>query len=569
MSLQVTTATRSESIQSLINKHQPLLEKAIEAVHSRGFYAAYPESPSPKVYGEGVLEKGSADFQNQLGKNFAGLLQQTDSWLKAKERSPYTMQDLDIAYPVCNALETYVKQSQSALKQWRNTDYEVRAALLVESLEGVKGRFFELANATMHTTGQSFVMSFQASGPHANDRALETIALGLYELRRFPTQTVWEKPMGKFNIKLEKHYRAVPKGVALCIGCSTFPTWNTLPGLYANLITGNSVIVKPHPTAIYPIAIVVAELQKTFAAYGLDPNIVQLACDTPEKPITKQLCENKDVKLIDFTGSSVFGDYVESLSGKTTFTEKAGINSVILDSCSDLNAVMQNLAFSVSLYSGQMCTCPQNFFIPKSGIQVNGETVSYNNVVNLLTNAISGLATHEKMGPGILGAIQSDATYERVEQARNLGTTILLDSQPITNPEFPNARLQSPLVLEIDPKNYSLLSRELFGPVLFIIPTENTYQSVQLAKELAAHSGAISCGAYTTSSEIAEMIITEMSESYTPVSFNLTGQIFLNQHAGFSDFHVTGGNPAGNASLTNPEFITKRYTLVGHRINLQ
>ena len=38
--------------------------------------------------------------------------------------------------------------------------------VLIDSLEGVKNRFFELAYATMHTTGQSFMMSFQASGPH-------------------------------------------------------------------------------------------------------------------------------------------------------------------------------------------------------------------------------------------------------------------------------------------------------------------------------------------------------------------------------------------------------------------
>jgi hypothetical protein len=70
--------------------------------------------------------------------------------------------------------------------------------------------------------------------------------------------------MGKFNLVLNKSFKAISKGIGLVIGCSTFPTWNTLPGLYANLITGNTVIVKPHPGAIMPIAIVVAELQKNF-----------------------------------------------------------------------------------------------------------------------------------------------------------------------------------------------------------------------------------------------------------------------------------------------------------------
>jgi hypothetical protein len=53
--------------------------------------------------------------------------------------------------------------------------------------------------------------------------------------------------------------------------------------------------------------------------------------------------------------------------------------------------------------------------------------------------------------------------------------------------------------------------------------------------------------------------------AFTPVSLNLTGMIWVNQHAAFSDFHVTGGNPAGNASFTNPEYINKRFVWVGHR----
>jgi hypothetical protein len=56
-----------------------------------------------------------------------------------------------------------------------------------------------------------------------------------------------------------------------------------------------------------------------------------------------------------------------------------------------------------------------------------------------------------------------------------------------------------------------------------------------------------------------------MEEVFTPVSLNLSGPIWVNQHAAFSDFHVTGGNPAGNASYTNPEFVNKRFVWVGHR----
>ena len=56
-----------------------------------------------------------------------------------------------------------------------------------------------------------------------------------------------------------------------------------------------------------------------------------------------------------------------------------------------------------------------------------------------------------------------------------------------------------------------------------------------------------------------------MEEVFTPVSFNLTGYFWVNQHAAFSDFHVTGGNPAGNASFTDANFVNQRFVWVGHR----
>jgi hypothetical protein len=57
----------------------------------------------------------------------------------------------------------------------------------------------------------------------------------------------------------------------------------------------------------------------------------------------------------------------------------------------------------------------------------------------------------------------------------------------------------------------------------------------------------------------------EMNSVFVPVSFNFVGAAFVNQHAAFSDLHVSGGNPAGNATFTNADFINKRYIWIGNR----
>lgn len=549
---------------SLFEKHQETLKKAVEAIHKRAFFAHFPEHP--KAYGAEAPVKGKQDFDKALHKQFGELLQTgTNGHAIGEEISPYWNKELGVTYPKAS-VTNLIEQATIALKEWRTVNTADRTGLLIESLEQIKHRFHEIANATQHTTGQSYGMSFQAAGPHAADRALETIAMAYHELTRFPDKVDWTKPMGRITLQLAKTFTPIPKGIGLVIGCATFPTWNSVPGIYASLMTGNPVIVKPHPKSVLPIAIFIAEIQKVCKANGINPNVIQLAVDSSSDLIAKKLAEHPAVKLIDYTGSSVFGRYIESLPNKTVFTEKAGVNSVIIDSVQDLRAVMRNLAFSVSLYSGQMCTAPQNFFIPATGIKdVDGQIIPYETAVGLLKNEIASLVLHPKRGAGTLGTIQSEATIARAKNAKNLGGTMVLEAPIVKDKYNEEARIAAPSVIEVVAADKAIYEKELFGPIVLVIKTKDTAESIALAKQMALEHGAITCCAYTTDEAVANNIVTEMNEAFTPVSLNLVGFTFVNQHAAFSDFHVTGGNPSGNASFTDPNYVNRRFVWVGNR----
>ena len=546
---------------NLFSKHQVLLNDAITASTVRNYYTPYAEMP--KFYAEDGDAKAKAYISAVMNNNFAELLQNGDVWI-GEEVSPYLQLGIGVKYPT-KKVDAYLNDAQQAQTTWSKISIEDRTGLLIEVLDRIKLRFFDIAYATMHTTGQSFIMSFQASGPHSNDRALEAVIEGYKQLTSLPSTATWTKPMGKFDLTINKNWKAIPKGVGLVIGCSTFPIWNTVPALFANLITGNATIVKPHPKAVLPIAIVIGEIQKLFKEHNIDVNTVQIAADTLANPVTKLLAENTAIKLVDYTGGSLFGEYVEGLKHKTVFTEKAGVNSIIIDSAKQLPAVMQNIAFSASLYSGQMCTAPQNIFIPSSGVKTEDGLVSYDDAVKMLSDSLHGLVTNPKAGAPTLGAIQSDLTAKRLAESNNLGGKVLLESMPIKNEEFADARVASPTLIELDRTQGSVFNHECFGPIVFVIKTDSTADSLALAKQLANDKGAITCGAYTTDTATQNLIEDEMNKVFTPVSFNFTGAAFINSHAAFSDMHVTGGNPAGNASLTSAEFIVKRFVWVGNR----
>lgn len=548
----------------IAEQHSEILDGAVKAIHERTFYAQYQEHPSPKIYGETADKEGKEWFQAMVGKKFAELKQEDTAGWVGDEESPYLQEKLNITYPIVSVAK-YIENASTAFDEWRRVRPQDRAALLIESLERMKARFFEIAYATMHTTGQGYMMAFQASGPHAADRALEAIAMGYEEQLRFPESATWDKPMGKFNLTLHKEWRKVPKGIGLVVGCSTFPTWNSVPGMYASLVTGNPVIIKPHPGSVLPIAILVAELQKVFAENNINPLVIQLAVDSYDNLITKELAENPAVKLIDYTGGSTFGDYLEGLPGKIVFTEKTGVNSAIIDSTDEVDKMVGNLAFSISLYSGQMCTAPQNIFLPGDGVDTPDGKVSFDDIAGKFVEQFNGLIDNPKAGPFVLGAIQNQATCDRVEESKNIPGKILLESRNIENPMFKNARIATPTLIEVDASQVDVFASELFGPIAFLIKTKDTKESVALARKMAEEHGAITCAAYCTDKDTKEYIADQMSLAATPVSFNLKTGIYVNQHAGFSDFHVTGGNPAGNASFTNPEYVIKRFVWVGTR----
>ncbi|MCO6466164.1 MAG: aldehyde dehydrogenase family protein [Bradyrhizobiaceae bacterium] len=554
------------TIHDLVEQHSATLQDAIRANSTREFFAHWPEPPSGKIYGETANADGEAAFKKQLNTSFEGLLQRGATAQVGEEESPWGF-SLGVTYRF-TPVQTLIEQATNAQRSWQELTARERAAVLIEALERASKRFFEIGYATMHTTGQGFVMAFQSSGPHGFDRALESVALGVTAQETFASNVQWSKPMGKSAVTISKHYRMIPKGVNLVIGCTTFPVWNTTPGMFAGLVTGNSVIVKPHPKAVLPIAIVVAELQHVLQTVGLDPHVVQLAVDSSQKPLTTELLEHPAVRIVDYTGGPTFGAVVQSVAqqtGKIAFTETAGVNCVILDSADNLDAILDNLAFSLCLYSGQMCTAPQNIFIPKQGMMVGGSPVAAAEVKARLIERIDALVNNEKAGPGLLGTIQNPATLSRVDEARALGLPQLRDSGSVVHAGFDGARSASPLVLEATSNQSDIYEREWFGPIAFVIETETFVDAVDRAARSARMHGALSTLVYTTNDGNATLAEEAMVAAGAPIAFNFDSFVWVNQSAAFSDFHGTGANPAGTASFADLQFLTSRFNVVGVR----
>lgn len=456
-----------------------------------------------------------------------------------------------------------------AAQAWRAAGPEAWVGVALESLVRLNKRSFEIAYSVMHTTGQAFMMAFQAGGPHAQDRALEAVAYAWAEMSGVPKTAYWEKPQGKNEpLKMEKRYRVVPKGIALVIGCSTFPTWNSYPGLFASLATGNAVVVKPHPGAILPLAITVQVIREVLQEAGFDPNIVTLVAHDAGDATPQVLSQSPDIKVIDFTGSSENGNWIErnALQAKV-YTEKAGVNQIIVDSTDDFKGMVRNIAFSLALYSGQMCTAPQNIYIPQEGIDTAERHLSFDEVTTAIGQGIEKLLGDTERAVEVLGSIQSSATLNRIAQARTLGD-VVVESRTLAHPLFPNASVRTPILLKVSAHAEDTFAREYFGPISFVVTTKDTAHSIALSKRIAMERGAMTISVYSTKKEVLREVEDAAAEAGISLSCNLTGSVFVNQSAAYSDFHGTGANPAANTTLSDPSFVTGRFYVTQSRVHL-
>jgi acyl-CoA reductase-like NAD-dependent aldehyde dehydrogenase len=115
------------------------------------------------------------------------------------------------------------------------------------------------------------------------------------------------------------------------------------------------------------------------------------------------------------------------------------VNQIILDSVRDMKAVARNIAFSLSLYTGQMCTAPQNIYVPREGIDTSEGHLSFDQVAEALADGVRKLLADPARAVEVLGAVQNDGVLRRLEAARSLGT-LVLDTQAIAHPRFRRRR---------------------------------------------------------------------------------------------------------------------------------
>jgi phenylacetic acid degradation protein paaN len=547
--------------------HLPRLDDAVRATETRGWYTPFVESPSRRHWPEGAKAAGAEAFEAVCGSDLSLGLPGAVGWL-GTETSPFTGQPLGVRYETVDP-QRLVDAVGVAWPAWREATARQRVGVCLQILHELAADTFLHAHATHHTAGQPFVMAFAGSGANSLDRGLEALAMAWRAMAWVPSEATFARSFGRgAPVTLHKRFRLVPRGVAVVLACGTYPAWNAWPALFANLATGNPVVLKPHPDTVLPVALAVRTCRRVLAEAGFPADLVTLAVDTWEAPITRQLLEHPLVQIVDFTGGQTFGCWLEEHARQQVYSETAGCNAVVLHSATDLDAALRAVAHSLCCFSGQMCTKAQNVWLGAEGVYDGDELVPPDEVMRRLVDAIDAWVADPEQALAVCGAVHSPRTLDALRAVSEPppGGEVLRAWSPIEGAD--PARTATPVLVRLEPSHREVYGREHFGPIGFVMVADSFDDALARAATDAKERGSIASYGYAVQPDALEAIEEAFALAGASVGINLVRQLPINYAAAYSDFHVTGLNPAGTATLSDLAFVADRFRVVQSKVEL-
>ncbi len=297
----------------------------------------------------------------------------------------------------------------------------------------------------------------------------------LFVLRSLMSHTLshlakWMKPVKVrtplYLMPASAHLQRQPLGVVGVISPWNYPLQLSLGPVITALAAGNRVMLKPSELTPQTSALLEELLGKTFAPDEVC--VVQgdgaLAADFAALPFDH----------LFFTGSTAVGRKVaEAAAANLTPTtlELGGKSPCVIDASCDLDAAAIKIAHGKLLNAGQTCIAPDYVLLPQGREAAFGE--AFARAVAKLFPTIAGNPDY--------AAIISPRHHERLQallaQAQAEGARLqVVDTGGVATDA--SSRQMPPVLVFNAPSSSKLLSEEIFGPILPVLPYSTMSEAI-------------------------------------------------------------------------------------------
>ncbi|GAA1983160.1 aldehyde dehydrogenase family protein [Kitasatospora viridis] len=370
------------------------------------------------------------------------------------------------------------RAAERAQKQWAARNAYDRRLVFERALRLVEEREQEITETIIAELGGTHLKAaFELS--LTKDMLRECVQLSLR-----PEGRILPSPVdGKEN----RVYR-LPVGVVGVISPFNFPLFLSVKAVAPALALGNGVVLKPHQDAPITGGTLIA---KIFEDAGLPAGLLNVVV-TDIAEIGDALLEHPVPKAIAFTGSDRVGRHVATVAAshfKRSVLELGGNSALIVLDDADVDYAVSAAVFSRFAHQGQVCMAANRVLVDRALLAEFTEKFVAK-VASLKVGDPADPST--QIGP-LINSTQADAMTAEVDQAVAAGATVLLRGNTV-------GTLMDPVVLTDIPADSPVLQRELFGPVVVLVPFDGEEEAIALANNTpfglsgAVHSGSVERG---------------------------------------------------------------------------
>ncbi|MCC0183292.1 NAD-dependent succinate-semialdehyde dehydrogenase [Aeromonas hydrophila] len=265
-----------------------------------------------------------------------------------------------------------------------------------------------------------------------------------------------------------------PVGVVAAITPWNFPIAMITRKAGPALAAGCTIVIKP--AAETPLcALALAALAEQA---GIPAGVINIVTSHQAAAVGNELCSNKTVRKLSFTGSTRIGKLLMRQCADTMkklSLELGGNAPFIVFDDADLDAAIAGALASKYRNAGQTCVCANRILV-QAGI--------YDAFAEKLTAAVKafkvgdGMSEGTQIGPLINPAAASKVA-ELVKQATAAGAELLLGGE--VHPAGP--LFYQPTILGKVDKTNPILQEEIFGPVAPLVRFETEAEAIALAND--------------------------------------------------------------------------------------
>lgn len=360
-------------------------------------------------------------------------------------------------------IESAFKNANEAFKKWSKKDIDYR----VKIIETFNKLLLKNKNILAKLLSNEIAKNFNDS-LNEIERTSNYILETIIEYKRIVKEPkIFDEKIHGIKGKVAEYY-IEPIGVVFAISPFNYPINLLISKIIPSLICGNAVVFKSATQG----TIVTSKIVELMIEAGFDKGIINHII-IKGSDITKEIINNKYIKLINFTGSTNIGKYISSNSSMIPLIlELGGKDFAIVLEDANIELVAEEIIKGSFDYNGQRCTAIKNVIVHKNIKQ---------NLIEILNLKISKLIVGDPFSKNvnITSLISKNAlnyAIELIDDAILKGANIHQSVKIINNTLFP-------IMISEVKDGMKILYEEQFAPILPIIDFENINDAINICNK--------------------------------------------------------------------------------------